>query len=228
MTTFARSVDALADGARVINGTVDSVRGLTVYVHELECAAGRSCGSTGVRDNASAARGGHRLRSLAGDRDAAWRLERHGVVRSRAPRTGQRLDHGRRFAGLVASSTASAARSTVDPSPARAGEPPALPPGGEPDVARMIDEPLATGVRAIDGMTTLGKGQRIGIFAGPGVGKSHPHGVDRPRHAEADVNVIALVGERGREVKAVHRRRPRRRRPGPIRGRGRHRRRERR
>jgi flagellum-specific ATP synthase len=65
---------------------------------------------------------------------------------------------------------------------------------------RRIDEPLPTGVRAIDSMLTIGKGQRIGIFAGPGVGKSTLV-ASIARNTSADVNVIALVGERGREVK---------------------------
>lgn len=65
---------------------------------------------------------------------------------------------------------------------------------------KMIQRPLATGVRAIDGMLTLGEGQRVGIFAGSGVGKSTLLGMIA-RNCEADVNVIALVGERGREVK---------------------------
>lgn len=63
-----------------------------------------------------------------------------------------------------------------------------------------IDEPFSTGVRAIDGVLTLGRGQRVGIFAGSGVGKSTLLGMIA-RHAEADVNVIALLGERGREVR---------------------------
>ena len=62
-----------------------------------------------------------------------------------------------------------------------------------------IDEPLSTGIRAIDGLLTCGKGQRIGIFAGSGVGKSVTLGM-MTRYTSADVNVIALVGERGREV----------------------------
>jgi flagellum-specific ATP synthase len=59
---------------------------------------------------------------------------------------------------------------------------------------------LETGVRAIDGLLTLGEGQRVGIFAGSGVGKSSLLGMVT-RHARADVNVIALIGERGREVR---------------------------
>ncbi len=65
---------------------------------------------------------------------------------------------------------------------------------------KMIKDPLATGVRAIDGILTLGEGQRIGIFAGSGVGKSTLLGMIA-RNCTADVNVIALIGERGREVK---------------------------
>ncbi len=64
---------------------------------------------------------------------------------------------------------------------------------------KRIQDPLETGVRAIDGLLTLGQGQRIGIFAGSGVGKSVLLGMIA-RYAQADVNVIALIGERGREV----------------------------
>ena len=63
-----------------------------------------------------------------------------------------------------------------------------------------IAEPLQTGVRALDGCLTIGKGQRMGIFAGSGVGKSTLMGMIA-RNTSADVNVIALVGERGREVR---------------------------
>lgn len=63
-----------------------------------------------------------------------------------------------------------------------------------------IERPLATGVRAIDGLLTLGEGQRVGIFAGSGVGKSTLLGMIA-RNCDADVNVIALIGERGREVR---------------------------
>jgi len=64
---------------------------------------------------------------------------------------------------------------------------------------RRIQEPLSVGIRAIDGILTCGKGQRLGIFAGSGVGKSLLLG-RIAKYSQADVNVIALIGERGREV----------------------------
>lgn len=63
-----------------------------------------------------------------------------------------------------------------------------------------INEPISTGVRCIDGVLTCGRGQRVGIFAGAGVGKSTLLGMIA-RNARADVNVIALIGERGRELR---------------------------
>lgn len=69
----------------------------------------------------------------------------------------------------------------------------------DPLTRNRIDAPLETGVRSIDSLLTCGKGQRLGIFAGSGVGKSSLMGMIA-RHAKADVNVIALIGERGREV----------------------------
>lgn len=72
------------------------------------------------------------------------------------------------------------------------------PPG--PLERENIDETMRTGVRAIDAFISTGKGQRMGIFAGSGVGKSVLMGMIA-KNASADVNVIALIGERGREVR---------------------------
>ena len=70
----------------------------------------------------------------------------------------------------------------------------------DPMEREIISEVLPLGVKAVDGLITVGKGQRIGIFAGSGVGKSTLLGMFA-RNTKADINVIALIGERGREVR---------------------------
>ncbi len=70
----------------------------------------------------------------------------------------------------------------------------------DPMARKIISEVLPLGVKAVDGLITVGKGQRIGIFAGSGVGKSTLLGMFA-RNTKADINVIALIGERGREVR---------------------------
>ncbi|MBQ9437866.1 MAG: flagellum-specific ATP synthase FliI, partial [Lachnospiraceae bacterium] len=89
----------------------------------------------------------------------------------------------------------------LDGSPVYGGESysvEAAPP--DPMKRKIITEVLPLGVKAVDGLMTLGKGQRIGIFAGSGVGKSTLMGMFA-RNTDADINVIALIGERGREVR---------------------------
>lgn len=73
-------------------------------------------------------------------------------------------------------------------------------PSPDPLKREIISQPLPLGVKAVDGLMTIGKGQRIGIFAGSGVGKSTLLGMFA-RNTKADINVIALIGERGREVR---------------------------
>lgn len=77
---------------------------------------------------------------------------------------------------------------------------PAEAPPPDPMDREIISEVLPLGVKAVDGLITVGKGQRIGIFAGSGVGKSTLMGMFA-RNTKAEVNVIALIGERGREVR---------------------------
>lgn len=72
--------------------------------------------------------------------------------------------------------------------------------GQNPMTRPRIDTVLQTGIRVVDSLLTLGRGQRVGIFAGSGVGKSTLLGM-LARHVKADINVIALIGERGREVR---------------------------
>src|SRR5205085_833726 len=75
------------------------------------------------------------------------------------------------------------------------------PPSLNPLSRESITRPMGTGVRAIDGLLTCGYGQRIGIFGGSGVGKSTLLGM-MARGTEADVVVLGLIGERGREVRS--------------------------
>ena len=86
----------------------------------------------------------------------------------------------------------------------------------DPMSRKIIDEVLPLGVKAVDGLITVGKGQRIGIFAGSGVGKSTLLGMFA-RNTKADINVIALIGERGREVREFVERDLGRRRHAPFR-----------
>jgi flagellum-specific ATP synthase len=92
---------------------------------------------------------------------------------------GQPLDRGSRPAASVPMLLDGAVRSPLDRQP--------------------ICEPLGTGIRVIDALLTVGRGQRVGIFGGSGVGKSTLIGM-MTRNTEADVTVVGLVGERGREV----------------------------
>lgn len=76
----------------------------------------------------------------------------------------------------------------------------AQPPRVNPLRKQSVDQPMDVGVRAINGMLTLGRGQRVGLFAGSGVGKSVLLGM-MTRHTEAQVIIVGLIGERGREVR---------------------------
>jgi len=86
------------------------------------------------------------------------------------------------------------------PAPEDLEEWPVHRPAPDPLSRPRVERPLSLGVRAIDGLLTLGEGQRIGVFSGPGAGKSALLG-QIARNAVADVTVITLVGERGREVR---------------------------
>lgn len=103
-----------------------------------------------------------------------------GLIGNVVDSLGEKLDHSSLPKGLT--------RYLTDQSPPNPMERP------------PISEPIQVGVKAIDSLLTVGKGQRIGIFAGSGVGKSTLLGMIA-RNSDADINVIALIGERGREVR---------------------------
>jgi flagellum-specific ATP synthase len=85
-----------------------------------------------------------------------------------------------------------------------------------PCIALPSAPALDVGIRAINSLLTVGQGQRIGLFAGSGVGKSVLLGM-MTRFTSADITVVGLIGERGREVQGIHRGYPVERRAGPLR-----------
>jgi flagellum-specific ATP synthase len=181
-----------------ISGRVVQVVGLTVETMGLNCQIGEICEiQTGSRDTLLAEvigfRNKHTLLMPLGSMEG---IQPDSLVRSvsrafKAP-VGQSLI-GRVLNGLGEPIDGKGPLEAVDWASTNQTPP-------HPLQRSAIDEPLITGVRVIDGMLTCGKGQRMGIFAGSGVGKSTLLG-SIARNSESDISVIALIGERGREVR---------------------------
>ena len=180
-----------------VAGEVDGVCGLTVSVTDLPAPVGAACrivgGAREVEGRVIGFSGEHTLvMPLA----AVAGIARGDRVICRAAQasvavSGQML--GRVFDGL--------ARPLDGREPLQSGtQMPIWPDPIEPMRRQRIDQPLATGIRAMDAMLTVGRGQRMGIFSGSGVGKSVLLGMIG-RYTAADVTVIGLIGERGREVR---------------------------
>jgi len=204
MTVLDARLDALRRLQPLrITGTVRAVRGLSLVVDDLPLPIG-SLVAVSPRVRASDAAGAipGEVVGFDGDQSIVMLL---GAGAGLAP--GSRVV-GEQSAQTVAVSEGLLGR-VIDglgrpidgaPPPLDAAPRPLHPAPTSALKRRRITEPLPTGVRAIDAMLTLGKGQRIGIFSGPGVGKSTLLSIVA-RNTAADVNVIALVGERGREVR---------------------------
>jgi len=201
MTLLADQLDLIQDAVAVeVSGTVCNVRGLSVRVASMPVPVGTQVTIASGRGKGRVLHGEvvgfdtdqavvMALGSLAGvgpgDRVTAGQHAQ--TVRVGAALLGRVIDGlGRPIDGL------GPLRDTVS----RPLHPKPVPALSRP----LIDQPLATGVRSIDAMVTLGRGQRMGVFAGPGCGKSVLLGM-MARGTDADVSVIALVGERGREVR---------------------------
>lgn len=182
-----------------VNGRVAQVIGVLVESHGPACSVGEICQIDCGR-NHEAVRA-----EVVGFRESRTLLMPFGPVTEIRPgcqviATGSqlRVPVGRGLLGRVLDGLGNpldgkgpvAFESEISAS----GEPP------HPLSRRRITENLSLGVRAIDGLLTVGRGQRMGIFAGSGVGKSTLLGM-MARNTSADVNVIALIGERGREVR---------------------------
>lgn len=188
--------------SRQVSGSVESVRGLSVYVNALPLPVGSRVRfePAGGRVNTAVARG--EVVGFDGQRSVVMLFDSSvGIgpgMRVIGEQSEQTVQVGRSLLGRVIDGLGrplDGHRLTSD-STARALDPP---PTSALQRERVI-EPLPTGVAALDAMLTIGKGQRIGIFSGPGVGKSTLLG-SIARNTAADVNVIALIGERGREVR---------------------------
>jgi flagellum-specific ATP synthase len=189
-----------------IEGVVAALRGLTVLVDDLPLPVGSLVGigtswRGGASDDAEA-------RATMGE--VVGFNREHAIVMLLGQTTGIRA--GDRVIGLQSAQTAPVGERLLGRVVDGLGRPidglgpihdtvafPIHPEPLSPLRRRRITQAMHTGVRAVDLMTTLGRGQRIGVFAGPGVGKSTLLGTIAKR-ASSDVNVIALIGERGREV----------------------------
>lgn len=198
MTALAEAARAVAriEPIRVI-GSVRALRGLTLVVDQLPLTAGSL---VSVHSRAGNLPGevigfdaGRSIVMMLGATDGVRAGDR--VVGEQASPT---VGVSARMLGRILNGLGM----PIDgaPLPRDTSAVPVNPPPLGPLHRARIDRPLYTGVRAIDLMTTVGRGQRLGIFAGPGVGKSTLLGMIA-RRTHADVNVIALIGERGREVR---------------------------
>lgn len=185
---------------RQLSGRISGIRGLTAFVKDLPLPVGALVRIEPRLQGAEAAFG-----EVVGsdDRSTAIMLFSH----TRGLSTGDRVV-GLRVAQTVALGLTMLGRVLDGLGRPIDGGPPLIDTTGcalTPDPIAALDrqpirERLVTGVRAIDCMTTVGKGQRFGIFAGPGVGKSTLL-ASIARNTTADVTVLGLIGERGREVR---------------------------
>lgn len=180
------------------SGKVTEIRGKTIYSQGPECRLGELCHLEGDITQ------GYILAEVIGFRDDSVILAPLGDIQGVAPGSRvlasgnvARVFLGSELLGRVIDGLGfpfdGGSRVISHESRPLQNMPP------NPVERPLIQEVLPVGVRAIDGLLTLGRGQRIGIFAGSGVGKSTLLGMIA-RYASADVNVIALIGERGREV----------------------------
>ncbi len=180
-----------------VTGRLTGVTGLTLLAEHLPVAVGSMCRITPKRNPAIEAQ----VVGFRGEHTVLMPLsEPLGIARGDRVASSAALEYvpvGRQMMGRVLDvlgrpMDARGAFGVEAHYPVMAASP-------DPLSRQRIDAPVATGVRAIDAMHTVGKGQRLGVFAGTGVGKSVLMGMIA-RNTSADVNVVALVGERGREV----------------------------
>jgi flagellum-specific ATP synthase len=195
-------------------GTVKGLRGLAIEAAGPKSRIGELCailppdqaGPTRIgRNKALGAPGGPILAEIVGIGDRQVTLMPYGATRGLAAGSlvvalgeHSEVKLGAELLGRVIDGFGNPMDGLPPPQPTATGSVRGVP--VNPMQRPRIDTVLETGIRSIDALLTLGLGQRVGIFAGSGVGKSTLLGMIA-RHAKADVNVIALIGERGREVR---------------------------
>jgi flagellum-specific ATP synthase len=197
MSPFERYKQALDDVQPVgVSGRVSAVRGLTVSVADFPVPMAAACriehGKRGVEARVIGFAGERTLVMPIGSLAGICRGDR--VV---CTSTRQTVGVGPEMLGRVVDAFGGAIDGRGDLRVADRA--PIWPEPIAPMRRVRISEPLSTGVRAIDALLTVGRGQRMGIFSGSGVGKSVLLGMIS-RYTSADVTVIGLIGERGREV----------------------------
>lgn len=201
MTTFlkdARESIRRAEPMRVV-GSVAALRGLTVLAEGLPAPVGST---VTIRCHGDPRPKLGEVVGFDGRRAILMMLGQTAGIRTGDPVVAEQSSPTVRVGPLHLGRVIDAMGRPLDdrPLPAESAAVALAPPPINAMKRGRIHHPLPTGVRAIDLMTTVGRGQRMGIFAGPGVGKSTLLGMIARRTA-ADVNVIALIGERGREVR---------------------------
>lgn len=200
MSAFATAREAVSEiETRAIAGSVASVRGLTVLVDALRVPLGSIVRIETARDQSSVVRG--EVVGFDGTRALVMLYDESSGIAPGAVCTAERTSASVGTGMALLGRVVDALGRPIDArrAPTSLAARPLHPARTSPLDGTTINDPLSTGVRAIDGLMTIGKGQRMGIFSAPGVGKSMLLG-SIARGTTADVSVIALVGERGREV----------------------------
>jgi len=201
MTMLAEPLSLLRQSTPIqVRGTVAEVRGMSVHIADLPVPVGADIRIAARRSNARPIRG----EVIGFDQDQTVAMlygETQGIAagdRVIAGQYAQSVRVGQSLLGRVLNGLGEPidGQGPLHDTTVRPMMPPSLDPLNRP----LIDQPLGTGVRAIDTMLSVGRGQRLGVFASPGLGKSTLLGT-MAKHTAADVSVVALVGERGREVR---------------------------
>ncbi|MEE2681214.1 MAG: FliI/YscN family ATPase [Planctomycetota bacterium] len=200
MTLFATAMDTIHElQPRRIIGRVRSLRGLTLIVDQLRVPIGSIVCIETTSMQSPSVRG--EVVGFQGDAAIVMLYDDAGGIAPGDSCVGERNSATVQVGGGLLGRVVDGLGRPLDGRDAPTGLCTRLlhPTRVSPLDRESITQPISTGIRTIDGLHTIGRGQRLGVFSGPGVGKSTLIG-SIARNTSAQVNVIALVGERGREV----------------------------